>query len=115
MAKTAGLVDVLRQALLPFAARIECAFIFGSIARSEEVGHSDIDLMIIGRLGLSDLAPALSPVEQRLGRSINPILYAPNEWVQKRQEGHAFLQRVLDGEKLFVMGTQDDLATAAGN
>ena len=37
MAKTAGLVDVLRQVLQPFAPRIECAFIYGSIARSEEL------------------------------------------------------------------------------
>ncbi len=115
MVKTAGLVDVLRQVLQPFAPRIECAFIYGSIARSEELGDSDIDLMLIGRLGLSDLAPALPPAEQRLGRSINPTLYAPNEWGQKRQEGHPFLQRVLDGEKLFVIGTQDDLATVVGD
>ena len=113
MAKTAGLVDVLRQALQPFAPEIECAFVYGSIARSEELGDSDVDLMIVGRLGLSDLAPALAPAEQRLGRPINPTLYAPKEWVQKRQDGHPFLQRVLDGDTLLVMGTEGDLGTTA--
>lgn len=115
MMKTVGLVDVLRQALQPFAPLIACAFVYGSVARSEELGDSDVDLMIIGSPGLSDLAPALNQAEDHLGRSINPILYAPSEWGQKRQDGHPFLQRVLDGEKLFVIGNQNELGTTAGD
>ena len=114
MVKTSGLADVLQQILQPFTRLVDCAFIFGSVARSEELGDSDIDLMIIGRLGLSDLVPALNQAEQRLGRPINPVLYTPDELARKRQEGHPFLQRVLEDDKLFVIGTQYDLATVAG-
>ena len=113
MAKTAGLVDVLRRALKPFDRSISLAFIFGSIARSRELSDSDIDLMMVTTEGLSSIAPALHQAEQQLSRPVNPVLYTPEEWTQKLAERHPFLQRVLDGEKLFIIGIQDDLATAA--
>lgn len=36
--KTAGLVDLLREALSPLADKIECAFVYGFMARGEEPG-----------------------------------------------------------------------------
>src|SRR5690349_19267630 len=62
VAKTVGLADVLLDALEPFDAFITYAFIYGSIARSEETSVSDLDLMIIGTLRLAELAPALREV-----------------------------------------------------
>jgi predicted nucleotidyltransferase len=106
-------VDVLRRALKPFDRSISLAFIFGSIARSRELSDSDIDLMMVTTEGLSSIAPALHQAEQQLSRPVNPVLYTPEEWTQKLAERHPFLQRVLDGEKLFIIGIQDDLATAA--
>ena len=52
--KTAGLIPTLRVALRPFANKIVCAFVYGSIARREEDATSDVDLMVIGSLGLAD-------------------------------------------------------------
>ena len=46
--KTFGLTDVLRNALAPVAARIEAAFVFGSVAKGEDTAASDIDVMIAG-------------------------------------------------------------------
>ena len=57
--KTAGLKDVLASCLGPFRDRIKVAFVYGSIARQEERPGSDIDLMIIGQVGLAELAKAL--------------------------------------------------------
>src|SRR5262249_534539 len=57
--KTVGLRDVLRKCLDPFARHIRVAFVYGSPARSEDRSTSDVDLMVIGVVGLSDLAPAL--------------------------------------------------------
>src|SRR5208282_2163678 len=51
--KTAGLADVVREELKPVADRIQWAFIYGSVARSEEHPASDVDLMIIGHVGLA--------------------------------------------------------------
>ena len=47
--KTIGVFSVLRSALHPLAKRILVAFVYGSVARAEETGQSDVDLMLLGR------------------------------------------------------------------
>src|SRR5271154_495623 len=44
--KTAGLVDVLADALKPLAAKLRVVFVYGSIASGSEQSDSDIDLMV---------------------------------------------------------------------
>ena len=114
MTKTVGLVDVLREMLEPFANCIDWAFVYGSVARAKELASSDVDLMIIGRVGLADIASALRRVETHLNRPVNPTLYSREEFVAKRTSGHAFLQAVLDGKKLFILGDSHALAATIG-
>ena len=71
MLKTAGLVEVLREVLDPFESRIVSAFVYGSIARSEEYADSDIDLMVIGETGRFELTKALQKATRRLARPVN--------------------------------------------
>jgi DNA-binding transcriptional ArsR family regulator len=49
--KTAGLLPTLQELLEPFGAKVECAFVYGSVARDEERSLSDVDLMVIGSVG----------------------------------------------------------------
>ena len=77
LAKTVGMVDVVRDTLSPMAARIRVAFIYGSVARSSEHALSDVDLLVIGGVGLSDLSPLLDVAEKRLGRPVNANVYSP--------------------------------------
>jgi predicted nucleotidyltransferase len=113
LVKTVGVVDVLREVLNRFATRIDCAFAYGSVARAEELASSDVDVMIIGQVGLAELTPALRRAEERLGRPVNPTLYTREEFATKLHAGHHFLKAVLDGEKLFILGDPHDLAAAA--
>ncbi len=110
--RTTGLRDVLARFLEPFRDRIAVAFVHGSLARKEEQPRSDVDLMVIGRLGLAELAGALKDVEERLLRPVNPSIYSPGEIAEKLAAGHHFLSAVMSKEKLFVIGDQDDLAAA---
>jgi DNA-binding transcriptional ArsR family regulator len=110
MVKTVGLRDVLREVLEPFTDRIDWAFVYGSMVRSEELSSSDVDLMIIGRVGLADLTTPLRQAERRLNRPVNPTLYSREEFATKLAAGHAFLCAVLDGEKLFILGDPHELA-----
>jgi predicted nucleotidyltransferase len=114
MAKTVGLVEVLREALLPLADRLELAFVHGSVAQSREAAASDVDLMAIGFLGLADLSPALEKAEQRLGRPVNVHVYSPQEFAKKLAAKNHFLYSVLCAEKLFVVGKPNDLERIAG-
>lgn len=108
--KTVGLRDVLAEKLEPFAGRIRVAFVYGSIARAEENSTSDVDVMIIGEVGLADLALALRSAENLLMRTVNPSIYTPKEIAEKLAAGHHFLTTVMSKEKLFVIGSKDDLA-----
>jgi DNA-binding transcriptional ArsR family regulator len=112
--KTVGLVDVLKDALKPLHSAIQLAFVYGSIAASEERSTSDVDLMIIGSARLADVAPLFLNVELRLGRSVNPTVYAPYEFAKKLRAGHNFLKNVVAGRKLFIIGTENDLAELTG-
>jgi len=107
--KTVALVDILRKALQPFAPRMPIAFVYGSIASSEERSSSDVDLMIIGSVRLADVAAALRELEPQVGRSINPTVYSPTEFAKKLKTGNNFLKTVIAGKKLFIFGNGDDL------
>lgn len=110
--KTVGLVDVLRDALDPISDRIAWAFVYGSVARGEGVNASDVDLMIIGDVGLAIVATRLEGTEQCLLRPVNPTVYTRAEAVAKFAAGHHFVSDVLRGDKLFVIGRADDLESA---
>jgi len=107
--KTAGVGDSLQSALKSFKKRIVVAFVFGSIARGEENHRSDIDLMIIGDISFSAIVKALDGVEEILGREVNPVVYPQKEFCAKLAEGHHFVNNVLGGEKIFVIGDENKL------
>ena len=109
--KTVGLVPSLKVALAPFANKIACAFVYGSVARHEEHATSDVDLMVIGTVGLGDLAPSLRKTEKRLGREVNVTNYSVGEFRKKVADGDHFLTSVLKGGLQFVKGEQRDLDT----
>jgi predicted nucleotidyltransferase len=114
MLKTAGLRECLADALAPFRDRIQAAFVYGSVARSDAHAASDIDLMIVGRLGLSELAQALREAEGALLRPVNPSIYTAEEFARKLAEGHHFLAGVMQEKKVFILGDGNDLEVALG-
>lgn len=113
--KTVGLIPTLKATLQPFANKIACAFVYGSIARREEHATSDVDLMVIGTVGLGDLAPSLRRTEKRLGREVNVTNYSVDEFRKKVADGDHFLTTVLKSSLQFVKGEQRDLDAIAGN
>jgi len=114
LSKTAGLVDLLRDALLPFVDRIQIAFVYGSIARAEETSVSDIDLLIVGQVGLREIAPGLREAQKQTSREVNPKLYRFQELAKRLAAREHFALSVLDKPKLFVIGSQNDLDHVTG-
>ena len=112
--KTAGITSVLQQELESFDSRIQLAFLYGSVARSQEVSQSDIDLMIVGTVGLSDLTSALRRAERLLGRPVNPTVYSVDEFRRKVKGQDHFLSTVLKGKKQFVKGDASELEAITG-
>ena len=110
--KTAGLVDVLADALKPLADGLQFVFVYGSIASGTERSDSDIDLMVIGKVAPADLSLPLRGARELLGREINPTVYTPAEFTRKRVAKDHFLIRVLTEPRLVVLGNEDDLGKA---
>ena len=111
--KTAGVVEVLRAALAPLADRISVAFVFGSVARSEPKAASDIDLLVVGPVSFGAVAEAVSGIQSRLARDVNPTVYDSVDFGRRLAKGEHFVTAVVDGPKLFVIGTDDELGQLA--
>ena len=108
--KTIGLAEPLREALAPLAGEITAAFVYGSVAKRSDTVGSDIDLMVLSdSLTYADVVGALHPVIEQLGRDINPTLYSRAELAKRINQGNAFVVRVLEQPKVWVMGGESDL------
>lgn len=107
--KTSGLSDVLAEALLPLAKKIEVAFIFGSVGRGTETATSDVDILIIGDIRFVDAVKALYPAQSVLKREINPKVYTKSEWKELIKESNSFALEVLQEPKIFIIGTINDI------
>jgi predicted nucleotidyltransferase len=107
--KTAGIVPVLKSELERFGEKIKWTAIYGSVARGEERGKSDIDLLIVGSAGMTELVPPLRRLERRFGREVNVTRYSEREFASKRSAGDRFLNSVLKGKLITVIGSADEL------
>jgi len=108
--KTAGLVDVLYDALEPHRKKINVAFVYGSLVRGDDVAESDADVMVIGNVKPSSLTENLREAEKKLARPVNASVYSRREFARKLTEQNHFIRTVSDAEKLFLIGDADDLA-----
>jgi predicted nucleotidyltransferase len=108
LVKTAGIRDILNEALAPLGERIRLAFLYGSIARGDEDASSDVDLMVIGDVSFTDVVSALSESESKLGREVNPTVYGPQELRKKLAAKNHFLSAVAKEKKLFVIGDEHE-------
>lgn len=112
--KTVGVLPTLQEVLAPLRAGMDCAFVYGSVARSDEHALSDVDLMVIGSVGLAELTPALRKAETRLGREVNATSYSTRDFQNKAAAKDHSLSDVLKGPKQFVKGDQRDLDEIVG-
>ena len=107
--KTLGVVPLLREALRPFAHRLSEAFVYGSVASQADTASSDVDLMLVGRdLMLGEMLDVLLPLEESLGRKINPSIYTPEQYAQRLAEPDSFICRVLAQPTLLLMPLRDE-------
>ena len=110
--KTMGLADVLRSALAPLAGQVDAAFIYGSIARQQDTAQSDVDvdvLIVSASLGYGEVFGALEVASTSLGRKVNPTLYTPANWTQRMKSDNAFVTRVWQQPKIWLIGSEVQL------
>ena len=112
--KTVGLVQPLRDALEPVSPAIRAAFVYGSVAKATDRSGSDIDLMLVSdSLTYGEVFGALERVARTLGRQVNPTVYTAAEFSKRARDQNAFLTKILEQPKLWVIGSENDLPVAA--
>ena len=113
--KTAGLADVLREALAPMSDRIRLAFVFGSVAQGKERATSDIDVLVVGAVSFAAVVEVLSKAGERLRRDVNPVVMTAAVFESKRASRDRFVARVSREPKIFLLGDAGEFAELAEN
>ena len=79
------------------------AFIYGSVAKGQEHAASDIDVLLVGYdLSYGEIMEQLEPAEHQLGRVINPTLFTPEEFRQRKESEQSFVTRLMEQPKLWL-------------
>lgn len=106
--KTVGVEESVRDALQPLADGLVLAVLYGSVARGTDTAASDIDLLLVSdELTLEAAYAALAPVEELLGRRVNPTIYTTVEFRRRRSAKSGFLAQVIQGRVLVLVGSLD--------
>jgi len=108
VAKSDGLSAILGKALEHD--EIGVAFVFGSIAHGIAGAESDVDLIVVGAIGLRKVTILLSGISSKIGREINPHVLTPAEFRERLRKKDHFLTTVMREPKIFLKGGADELA-----
>jgi predicted nucleotidyltransferase len=104
--KTVGMIAQLKERLKDN--RIEVAFVFGSFAKGNENAASDIDLIVIGDLGMRALTKLLSGLQGKIGREINPHIFLDEEFRSRLKTKDHFISSVMGEEIKMIKGDIDE-------
>lgn len=111
--KTLGIEPMLREALSSLSPQLRAAWIYGSVAKQTESATSDIDVMLVGEnLVLGEVLERLLPLEEGLGRKVNPTCYSSAEFERRRAEPDSFVNRVMAQPILPLIGDADEFTGA---
>jgi len=107
-----GIIPTLSAALRRVPG-IEDAYLYGSFAKNEADGSSDIDLLILGHPAPLSLAEEVSALEKTLKREVNYTVLKPSELKRRLDEHEPFLTDVWLGRKVeLIRHEQDKTATS---
>ena len=70
-------------------------------------------MIVSDSLTYADVFGALERVARSVGRPVNPTVYTSGEFSRRARGENAFVTRVLQGPKLWLIGSEHDLPVAA--
>jgi predicted nucleotidyltransferase len=109
--KTVGIVEPLRRALSPLEGEVLAAFVFGSVAKGQDIASSDIDLFVISdSLDYQRVFEVVQAAEEVLARPIRPTVLSVKEWRKQSSTRNSFAARIASQPRIFVIGTENDIA-----
>jgi predicted nucleotidyltransferase len=105
--RTTGLYGILQEHLR--SPDIQYAFVFGSTSAGSATSSSDIDLMVIGALGLRKLASQMSSASLKIGREVNAHAMTLDDYLSRCAGHDHFITTILQAPRHFILGDVNEL------
>lgn len=68
-------------------------YLYGSVARGEDVEGSDVDLLVLGKAEPREIARRVQAFSRKVGRSVRAQVFSKFEWSQMTEKDPAFFER----------------------
>jgi len=107
--KSVGYIGLLCSALE--RPDVSLVFVFGSYATDSAMGESDIDLFVVGEIGLRAISKILSDIEFRIHREVNVHVFTEEELYSKYASDDHFVKSICSTEKQFIIGNENVFRT----
>jgi hypothetical protein len=103
--KTFGATEQLRRAVIELPGNVELAVLFGDEGQTPA---SAINMLLVSDdLDYADVVTKFTETENRIGRTVQPILFESAEFQEMKQQGNARLQEILQRPKVVLKGSLD--------
>ena len=103
--KTFGAIDQLRTALKELDGKIQLAFIFGPEVHSTAALNPDINMLIVSDdLDYSEVVSGLTEMENRIGRTVHPVLFGRQEFESMKAEENENVLGILRQPRILLTG-----------
>ncbi|AIY89392.1 nucleotidyltransferase domain-containing protein [Geoglobus acetivorans] len=87
--------ELSRKLKEEFESRIDLVILFGSYARDEMNEESDMDVLVVGDVTLSEVIDVTYPLSLKYGIYISPIVMSREHFEMLRAEETGFIKNVL--------------------
>jgi len=106
--KTTGAQGSIKAALSRLKG-VQAAFIYGSFAKGAEHEDSNINLMVIGQVNITELNDMVMALEDKLKREIDYQVFDEQEYRRRKDAKDPFLREIARGKKIVLVGKEDEL------
>lgn len=83
---------------------VAAAAVFGSVASGKVTEASDVDLLLLTEMSRVEAQALFKPVGRKLGRPVNVLAYAPEEWAAAVRDGNPLAHEILKSPLILVKG-----------
>jgi predicted nucleotidyltransferase len=106
--KTTGIQGSIK-AVLSRLKGVQMAFIYGSYAKGSEKEDSNINLMVIGQVNITELNDVVMGLEEKMKREIDYLAFDELEYRKRKEAKDPFIREIVKGKKIFLLGKEDDI------
>jgi predicted nucleotidyltransferase len=106
--KTTGIQGSIK-AVLSKLKGVQAAFIYGSYAKGAEKEDSNINLMVIGQVNITELNDVVMGLEEKMKREIDYLAFDEQEYRKRKDAKDPFIREIVKGKKIFLLGKEDDI------